>query len=80
MKENYKIAVLPGDGIGPEVTSESVKILKVVASVFNYNFQFDYGVMGAEAIYQTGNPLPDGAYEKEMDVIVNDDGSRSVAQ
>ncbi|WP_052332756.1 hypothetical protein [Phytobacter massiliensis] len=28
----------------------------------------------------TGNPLPDGAYEKEMDVVVNEDGSRSVAQ
>ena len=72
MSKNYKIAVLPGDGIGPEVTNESVKILKVIASVFNYNFQFDYGVMGAEAIFQTGNPLPEETLElcKNSDAVL----------
>ena len=63
MSKSYKIAVLPGDGIGPEVTHESVKILKVIGEAFQYNFQFDYGLMGAEAIYQTGNPLPDATLE-----------------
>lgn len=72
MSKNYKIAVLPGDGIGPEVTNESVKILKIIASVFNYNFQFDYGVMGAEAIFQTGNPLPEETLElcKNSDAVL----------
>lgn len=70
--KNYKIAVLPGDGIGPEVTNESVKILKVIASVFNYNFHFNYGIMGAEAINQTGNPLPDETLElcKNSDAVL----------
>jgi len=63
MSKTYKIAVLAGDGIGPEVTKESVKILKVIGETFRYNFQFDYGIMGAEAIYQTGNPLPDETLE-----------------
>ena len=59
MSKTYKIAVLAGDGIGPEVTKESVKILKIIGETFQYKFQFDYGSVGAEAIYQTGNPLPD---------------------
>lgn len=60
MNTNYfKIAVLPGDGIGPEVIAESIKTLNAIAEVFQYKFQFTYGLMGAEAIFQTGNPLPD---------------------
>ena len=72
MNKTYKIAVLPGDGIGPEVTNESVKILKVIGEAFQYNFQFDYGLMGAEAIYQTGNPLPDETLElcKNSDAVL----------
>ena len=72
MSNSYKIAVLPGDGIGPEVTNESVKILKVIGEAFQYNFQFDYGVMGAEAIFQTGNPLPDETLElcKNSDAVL----------
>nr|WP_315028228.1 3-isopropylmalate dehydrogenase [uncultured Chryseobacterium sp.] len=60
MSNNYfKIAVLPGDGIGPEIISESIKILDVIAEVFQYKFQFNYGLIGAEAIFKTGNPLPE---------------------
>lgn len=53
------IAVLPGDGIGREVTAEGVKILKQVANLFGHDFGFVYGTIGHEAIEQTGNPLPD---------------------
>ncbi|MFP7654652.1 3-isopropylmalate dehydrogenase [Chryseobacterium proteolyticum] len=73
MSNNYfKIAVLPGDGIGPEVVSESVKILKVIGEVFQYNFQFTYGLMGAEAIFQTGDPLPEQTLDicKESDAVL----------
>ncbi|MDC8103846.1 3-isopropylmalate dehydrogenase [Chryseobacterium sp. PTM-20240506] len=73
MNNNYfKIAVLPGDGIGPEVVSESVKILKVIGEVFQYNFQFTYGLMGAEAIFQTGDPLPEQTLDicKESDAVL----------
>jgi 3-isopropylmalate dehydrogenase len=53
-----KITVLPGDGIGPEVTTQAIKALKAIASEFNHSFSFNYGLMGAEAIDATGDPLP----------------------
>lgn len=52
------IAVLPGDGIGPEVTAQSVKVLKAIAMEFGHLFTFTYGLIGASAINKTGNPLP----------------------
>ena len=53
------IAVIPGDGIGPEVTQQSVKILDAIAQQFGHQFHYDYCLMGADAIDKTGNPLPD---------------------
>lgn len=73
MKNNYfKIAVLPGDGIGPEIISESIKILDVIAEAFQYKFQFDYGLIGAEAIFKTGDPLPEETLKicKESDAVL----------
>ena len=52
------IAVLPGDGIGREVTEEAVKVLTVLAERFNHTFNFEYGLIGAVAIDETGLPLP----------------------
>lgn len=52
------IAVLPGDGIGPEVIAQAVKVLKVVAMEFNHIFTFKNALVGASAIEKTGNPLP----------------------
>jgi len=68
----YKIAVLPGDGIGPEVTNEAIKILKVIAQRFFHNFEFTKGLIGAEAIFETGNPFPDETAElcKQTDAIL----------
>lgn len=54
-----KIAVILGDGIGPEVTQQSVKVLNAVAQRYGHLFHYDYGIMGADAIDKTGNPLPD---------------------
>ncbi|MFZ6025559.1 MAG: 3-isopropylmalate dehydrogenase [Bacteroidota bacterium] len=56
---NKKIAVIPGDGIGPEVTNQSVKVLDAITKRFGHQFDYRYAVMGAIAIDQTGNPLPD---------------------
>lgn len=56
---NYKIAVLPGDGIGPEIIEQAVKVVKAVGSKVNMNFEFTSALMGACAIDATGNPLPD---------------------
>ena len=54
-----KIAVIFGDGIGPEVTQQSIKVLNAVAQRFGHVFTYSYGIMGADAIDKTGNPLPD---------------------
>ncbi len=61
MKKN--ITVIPGDGIGPEVTTQAVKVLKAIAKRFDHRFNFKYTLMGACAIEETGNPLPDATIE-----------------
>lgn len=53
------IAVLPGDGIGPEVTAQAVKVLKAIAMEFGHLFTFNKALVGATAIEKTGNPLPE---------------------
>ena len=52
------IAVLPGDGIGPEVIDQAVKVLKAIAMEFDHIFTFETGYVGASAIDKTGDPLP----------------------
>ncbi|PDW04767.1 3-isopropylmalate dehydrogenase [Candidatus Viridilinea mediisalina] len=52
------IALLPGDGIGPEVVAEGVKVLRAVAQRFALDLQLDEGLIGGAAIDQTGQPLP----------------------
>lgn len=61
MKKN--IAVIFGDGIGPEVTQQSINVLNAVAKNFGHEFNYTYNLMGAIAIDQTGNPLPDETIE-----------------
>jgi 3-isopropylmalate dehydrogenase len=58
-----QIAVLPGDGIGPEVSREGVKVLQKVAEKFGHEFIFTEGLIGAAAIDATGNPYPDETHE-----------------
>lgn len=53
-----KIAVLPGDGIGPEVVAEGLKVLRRVGEQYNHSFAFTEGLIGGTAIDITGNPLP----------------------
>ena len=53
------IAVLPGDGIGPEVTTQAIKVLKAIAMEFNHVFTFQTALLGASAIDKTGEPLPE---------------------
>lgn len=52
------IAVLSGDGIGPEITDQAVKALKAVEKKFGHKFTFVYGVIGASAIDLCGDPYP----------------------
>lgn len=57
------IAVLAGDGIGPEVTQQAIKALNAVAIEFNHKFYFKTADVGAVAIDNTGNPLPDSTLD-----------------
>ncbi len=63
------IAVLPGDGVGPEVTNQAVKALKAIASEFNHNFKFTNADVGAIAIDKHNDPLP----EKTLDLCKSTD-------
>lgn len=62
-KITRKIAVIEGDGIGPEVTQEAIKVLNAIAEQYNHQFDYTYTLMGACAIDKTGNPLPDETIE-----------------
>ncbi len=53
-----KIVVLPGDGIGEEVTDWGVKVLEYIGERFGADFTFEYGLIGHSAIKATGDPLP----------------------
>ena len=53
-----KISVLPGDGVGPEVTSEAVRVLRVIAERHGHAFDFSEWPVGGVAIKQSGTPLP----------------------
>ena len=66
------IAVLSGDGIGPEVTEQAIKALKAVAVEFDHTFLFHPAPVGAIAIDETGNPLPESTLEvcKTTDAIL----------
>jgi 3-isopropylmalate dehydrogenase len=54
----FKIAVLPGDGIGPEVIAEAVRVLRAVATRSGASFEFEQALVGGAAIDATGRPLP----------------------
>ncbi|MRG47031.1 3-isopropylmalate dehydrogenase [Chitinophaga sp. SYP-B3965] len=59
-----KILVIPGDGIGQEVTAWGKKVLETIAENYKHTFTFHEGIMGHVAIEATGNPLPDETLEK----------------
>jgi 3-isopropylmalate dehydrogenase len=57
------IAILPGDGIGPEVTTQAVHVLQAVGSRWRHDFHIKEGLIGGTAIDACGNPLPDDTLE-----------------
>ncbi len=58
------IAVIPGDGIGVEVTREAVKVLDAIGAKYNHEFKYEYLLAGGCAIDETGKPLPEETLEK----------------
>jgi 3-isopropylmalate dehydrogenase len=64
MGKSYKIAVIPGDGTGPEVTVEAVKVLKAAAGKFGFKVELTEFDFGGERYKRTGETLPDSAVEE----------------
>ncbi|QOV24445.1 3-isopropylmalate dehydrogenase [Anabaenopsis elenkinii] len=58
MSQNYRITLLPGDGIGPEIMAVAVDVLKVIGKQFDLQFEFCEALIGGAAIDATGEPLP----------------------
>lgn len=61
--KKIKLAVLPGDGIGPEVTQQAIKVLNAVSTRFDLTFEYCFADVGAIAIEHSGTPLPDYTLE-----------------
>ncbi|MBD2086193.1 3-isopropylmalate dehydrogenase [Trichocoleus sp. ST-U3] len=57
-QQNYRITLLPGDGIGPEIMAVAVDVLKLVGKQFEIQFEFQEALVGGAAIDATGEPLP----------------------
>ena len=60
---NYTIATLPGDGIGPEIIDQAVKVLYAIGEKYNHKFNFENALVGAAAIDATGNPYPEETHD-----------------
>src|SRR5436305_7569740 len=56
---NLNVLLLPGDGIGVEVTQEAVKALKQIAAMYGHQLTLNEALLGGIAIHKTGNPFPD---------------------
>ena len=63
----YRIAVLPGDGVGPEVTREAVRVLRAIENLCGYEFRFVEMPIGAAAVRESGSPLPDETREAALE-------------
>jgi 3-isopropylmalate dehydrogenase len=61
MAKQYNIAVIPGDGTGPEVVSEGIKVLNAVSRKYGFTVKTDYFDFGGDHYLKTGETLPDGA-------------------
>ena len=57
------IAVLPGDGIGPEIIEQAIKVVDAIGNKYGHKINYTYGHVGAVAIDKTGNPYPDETHE-----------------
>ena len=64
--KRFTIAVLPGDGIGPEVTAEAVRVLTAVAEIYGIQLETPEYPIGAAAVFEAGEPLPPGTREAAL--------------
>ena len=59
---DFKIAVLPGDGIGPEISAHGVNVMTAVCEKFGHKVSYEYALCGAHAIDQVGDPFPEETF------------------
>jgi 3-isopropylmalate dehydrogenase len=64
MSKTYNIAVLPGDGTGPEVVREGKKVLSAAASKYGFKLNYDEFDFGGDRYLRTGEVLPDSASDQ----------------
>ena len=69
---NLKIAVLQGDGIGPEISAQGVDVMTAVCEKFGHKVAYEYAICGADAIDKVGDPFPEKTYEicKHSDAVL----------
>ena len=67
-----KIAVLPGDGIGPEISAQGVEVTKAVCEKFGHEVTFEHALCGADAIDKVGDPFPEETFRicQEADAVL----------
>ena len=70
-KKSYDILVLPGDGIGPEIITESLKVLDVVGNSFGINFNLTEALCGGIAIDKEGAPISDKTMKAMADATTS---------
>ncbi|HUC93432.1 MAG TPA: 3-isopropylmalate dehydrogenase [Paenibacillus sp.] len=72
MADVKKIAVIAGDGIGPEVVAEAIKVMNKTEELFGYKFSFEHGLFGGIAIDEKGTPLPQDTLDmcKRADAVL----------
>jgi 3-isopropylmalate dehydrogenase len=69
---NLKIAVLPGDGIGPEISVQGVDVMTAVCEKFGHEVEYVYAICGADAIDKVGDPFPEETFQicQECDAVL----------
>ena len=69
---NFKIAVLPGDGIGPEISKQGVDVMTAVCDKFGHTVSYKYAICGADAIDKVGDPFPVETFEvcRDADAVL----------
>lgn len=68
----FKIAVLPGDGIGPEISKQGVAVMDAVCEKFGHEASYEYALCGADAIDKVGDPYPEATHQicKNADAVL----------
>lgn len=69
---NYKLAVIPGDGIGPEIVDQALKVMNEIGQIYGHSFEYEKLLAGGCAIDDTGEPLPNETIEvcKKSDAVI----------